>query len=241
MYSFNVNGDFFVRFFEPRHYYNTFVCTRGVAWYIYDRKKGTIQEYKLLYEDKEFLKKLPKKNKDFYNEALKRYLDYVKNKLENGESVKLFFNKYILELSQNHFYVWKKYRFLKFKEKKPFIKNFLYSIRYNSFNEVDINSNTNKRVTFKAPMFVKHFLWDYALKIAKVNLHNTKGVSFSNQPPWSNALMILIAYFGIFSLSFGAMLYILGLLLDNMNSGIALLGGFIAVIFTEVVVEYFFR
>ena len=65
----------FNKFFKPE-LYNYFICTKGVAFFI--KENNMIKKTTIFYNDKEFLKKLPKKPYEFYLKALEKFLKEAK-------------------------------------------------------------------------------------------------------------------------------------------------------------------
>lgn len=138
------------RFFKPK-LYNFFICTKGVA--LFEKKSNSIKETIIFYNDKDFLKKLPKKPYEFYVKSVEKFVDYAKKELKKGKKIYLYFENYKFEISKNSFLV--------YKNDKLTVNNFLSEIIYDELEKIVINPYTNKKIKFFAPKKVYEFFQFY--------------------------------------------------------------------------------
>ena len=141
------------RFVGKCCFYNTFLCHGGIAHYLYDRKKHLLQETLIAFDDEDFTKKLPKKPYDFYRIALARFLERAKKRLQEGKTIRLYFDGYEITMS--------KYRFVVQKEGQTVVENFIADVVYNDMDEVVINPHTTLSIHIHAPRSLYDFFLFY--------------------------------------------------------------------------------
>ncbi len=208
--------------------YNYFICTKGVGLFIKEKEK--IKEIIILYDDKEFLKKLPNNPYNFYLKVLERYLKKAKKRLEKGDRIFLYFENYKFEIS--------KHKFLVYEKDKLIVENFLSEVKYSKLNEVILNPFTNKKIRFYAPKIVYEF-FEYYYKIAKFR-NNHKDVKIKN-----DFLLLIygLLYVGIFFVSvFGIMFllwYIDVLIFKEFDAIRATIEGIIAIALGDFISDIF--
>ena len=217
----------FNKLFKPK-IYNYFICKKGVALFI--KEKNIIKETIIFYNDKEFLRKLPKTPYEFYLKALEKFLKEAKKRLQKGETVYLYFDKYKFELSKKNFYIYKNNTLI--------IHNFLSSIEYINTNEIVINPFTNKKIKFFAPKIVYDFFKFYFYGFSKFT-------NYTKNKKYKNAFLIFLYDIFFFILFFGfwfgfmaLFFYIDSLISKNFNYIRAGIETIVAIIIAEFLIDF---
>ena len=141
------------KYFGKSLFYNIFLCEDAIAIFTYDRKKRTLKEEIICFEDEAFLKRLPKLSREIYETTLGYFLEYCKKELQSNRRVFLYFDNYKIQLAKYEFLVWK--------DEKLLVKNFIKEVEYSELGDIIINPYTNKRVRFNAPKVVYDFFLFY--------------------------------------------------------------------------------
>ena len=185
--------------FSKTVFYNAFICENGVAHYTFDKEKSRLKEQIVCFEDEEFLLKLPKKPRDFYEKSLEWFLELAKEKITKGKSVVLHFESYKFQLSKYKFFVWR--------DDALYIKNFIKEVEYDEFGNIIINPYTNKVIKFQAPKIIYEFFRFYLQKRQSFQTTDESGVVYTNDAlQLVEATGITVVYFFVL---FGVLAFVL--------------------------------
>lgn len=213
------------RFVGKCCFYNTFLCHDGIAHYLYNRRKRLLQETLIAFNDEDFTKKLPKKPYDSYCIALARFLERAKKRLQEGKTIRLYFDGYEITMS--------KYRFVVQKEGQTVVENFIADVVYNDMDEVVINPHTTLSIHIYAPRSLYDFFLFYLgirdKKLAESEIEVPKKGGFFVD--MGHSLIYMVILFGLIILFWS----LDARLSSDISPGRMAFEGFVALVAAEVI------